>query len=112
MQLSVQISNLNDATVLVCRGQILQGPESEYLFALATRPDKRDVVLDVEEVTGVDEGGLFVIVLCYEMLSAANRRLFLRNPSPDIISGLRQRQTDVLLTQRNAAASSVDRIVH
>ncbi len=96
MQLSVEVNNSHDVAVLVCRGQILQGESSEYLFALATRPDQRDVVLDVEAVSGIDEAGFFVILVCYQLLSAAKRRLFLRNPSSDVLEGLRRTQLDVL----------------
>lgn len=97
MQLSVEVKNSNDAAVLVCRGQIVHGQESEYLFALATRSDRRDVVLDVEGVSGIDEAGLFVIVLCYQTLSASKRRLFLRNPSSAMLDGLRRQQVDLFL---------------
>lgn len=96
MQLSVEVNNLSDAAVLVCRGEIVQGPESDYLFALATRPDRRDVILDVGAVTRVDEAGLFVILLCYECLISTNRRVFLRNPSLEVLEGLRRRQTEVV----------------
>lgn len=106
MQLSVEVKNLNDAAVLVCRGQIVQGAESEYLFALATRSDRRDVILDVEAVSGIDEGGLFVIALCYQILSAARRRLFLRNPSSEILAGLRRQQVDLFLEKLQGAGTS------
>jgi len=96
MQLSVEVNDSNDVAVLVCRGQILQGESSEYLFALTTRPDRRDVVLDVQEVSGIDEAGLFVIVVCYQLLSTAKRRLFLRNPSSAVLDGLRRTQMEVL----------------
>src|SRR5215472_4529687 len=113
MQLSVEVKNLNDAAVLVCRGQIVQGAESEYLFALATRSDRRDVILDVEAVSGIDEGGLFVIALCYQILSAARRRLFLRNPSPEILDGLRRQQVDLFLEKlQEAGTSESEPLIH
>jgi anti-anti-sigma regulatory factor len=82
---------------------IVQGQASDYLFAVVTRPDRRDVVLDMEEVTKVDEAGIFVLVLCYELLTASKRRLFLRNASADVIESLRRQQTD---KANNAAASA------
>src|SRR5262245_25618257 len=112
MRLSVEVNNMNDAAVLVCRGQIVQGEESEYLFALATRPDKHDVVLDVEAVSGIDEAGLFVIVLCYQLISADKRRLFLRNPSSEVLAGLRRQQMAVLLEKSGWAAVAGDSQVH
>src|SRR5215831_10355238 len=95
MQLSVEVTSLNDAAVLICRGEIVQGAESDYLFALATRPDKRDVIVDMGAVTRVDEAGLFVILLCYEYVVASDRRLFLRNPSLEVLEGLRRRQAEI-----------------
>ena len=106
MQLSVEVKNSNDAAVLICRGQIVHGAESEYLFALATRSDRRDVILDVEAVSGIDEGGLFVIALCYQILSSAKRRLFLRNPSSEILAGLRRQQVDLFLEKLQAAGAA------
>jgi anti-anti-sigma regulatory factor len=93
MQLSVEVNNLSDAMLLVCRGEIVQGPESDYLFALATRADRRDVVLDVGSVTAIDQAGLLVILLSYALLVASERRLFLRNPSPEMLERLRREQT-------------------
>ena len=102
MELSIEVSRCREATVLTCRGSIVHGQASDYLFAVATRPDRRDVVLDVQRVTQVDEAGIFVIVLCYELLTASKRRLFLRNASPEILEGLR-RQTERVT---NAAGTS------
>lgn len=106
MQLSVEVNNSSEAAVLVCKGQILQGEESDYLFALATRPDQRDVVLDVGEVSEIDDAGLLSIVLCYQLLSADKRRLFLRNPSADFLAGLRRQEMAALLEQSKLAASA------
>jgi anti-anti-sigma regulatory factor len=102
MELSIEVKRWKHATVLTCRGMIVQGQASDYLFDLVTRPDRRDVVLDMQSVTKVDEAGIFVIVLCYELLTASKRRLFLRNASPEILDGLRRQQTD---KANNAAAS-------
>src|SRR6516164_608797 len=102
MELSIEVNRWKDATVLTCRGMIVHGQASDYLFAMATRPDCRDVVLDMQGVTTVDEAGIFVIVLCYELLTASKRRLFLRNASPDVLDGLR-RQTEKV---NNGASAS------
>jgi anti-anti-sigma regulatory factor len=93
MELSIEVNRWKDATLLTCMGMLVHGQASEYLFAIATRPGHGDVVLDMQAVTQVDEAGTFVILLCYELLSASKRRLFLRNASPDILEGLR-RQTE------------------
>ena len=102
MQLSIEVNGGKDATVLTCKGMIVHGQASDYLFSVVTRPDRRDVVLDMQGVTEVDEAGIFVIVLCYELLTASKRRLFLRNASKDILDGLR-RQTEKV---NNAAAGT------
>ena len=102
MELSIEVKRRKDATILTCRGMIVHGQASDYLFAVVTRPDRRDVVLDMQEVTKVDEAGIFVIVLCYELLTASKRRLFLRNASAAILEGLR-RQTEKV---NNAVAST------
>jgi anti-anti-sigma regulatory factor len=105
MELSIEVKRRKDATILTCRGMIVHGQASDYLFAVVTRPDRRDVVLDMQEVTKVDEAGIFVIVLCYELLTASKRRLFLRNASSDVIEGLRRQQTDK--TNNAAAGASI-----
>jgi len=90
MELSVEVSGVEEMPVFICRGKVVHGPELDYLFSLMTRPDRRDLVLDLQAVTAVDEAGMFMILLCYELLSASHRRLFLRNPSSDILEGLRR----------------------
>jgi anti-anti-sigma regulatory factor len=102
MELSIEVNRSKDATVLTCRGMIVHGQASDYLFSVVTRPDRRDVVLDMQAVTTVDEAGIFVIVLCYELLTAAKRRLFLRNASTEVLDNLR-RQTEKV---NNAAAGT------
>lgn len=102
MELSIEVNRWKDATLLTCRGMLVHGQASEYLFAIATRPGRRDVVLDMQGVTQVDEAGTFVILLCYELLTASSRRLFLRNASPEVLEGLR-RQTE---QANNAAAGA------
>jgi anti-anti-sigma regulatory factor len=102
MELSIEVNRSKDATILTCRGMIVHGQASDYLFSVVTRPDRCDVVLDMQGVTTVDEAGVFVIVLCYELLTAAKRRLFLRNASAEILDYLR-RQTE---KANNAAAGT------
>jgi len=94
MKLSIEVNRWKDATLLTCRGMLVHGQASEYLFAVATRPGHGDVVLDMQGVTQVDEAGTFVILLCYELLTASHRRLFLRNASADVLEGLRRQQTN------------------
>jgi anti-anti-sigma regulatory factor len=67
MRLSIHVQQLRDATLLICIGQIVQGQEADYLFSLITQRDG-DVVLDMNAVSHIDEEGLFLIVLSYELL--------------------------------------------
>lgn len=88
MELSIEVANARSAggaQVFICRGKLLRGEESDYLFDLVTRPDIRDVVLDVEHIDSFDSDGLSTIVLCRELFSATNRRLLLRNPSRELL---------------------------
>jgi hypothetical protein len=64
-------------------------------------------VLDVEAVSRIDEAGLFAIVLCYQLLSADKRRLFLRNPSSDVLAGLRRQPTAAFLEKSGWAAAEI-----
>ena len=102
MELSIEVNRGKDATVLTCRGMIVHGQAADYLFSVVTRPDRHDVILDMQDVTTVDEAGIFVIVLCYELLTASKRRLFLRNASAEILDKLRRQTKKV----DNAVAST------
>ena len=82
MQLTVNVRSSAHMTEFTCRGRITQGEESDYLFDLLTRPDKRDVFLDLEAIREFDYTGLLTIVVCQEQFSSQRRRLMLRLPSP------------------------------
>jgi hypothetical protein len=88
MELSIEVNHSRGASIFICRGKLIRGQESDYLFDLVTRPDSRDVVLDVEQLDGFDRDGLSTIVLCHELLSQTNRRLLLRNASSDMLLNL------------------------
>jgi len=89
MDLSVEVVNeANSTPTFICRGKLIRGQESDYLFDLVTRPDKRDVVLDVEGLDAFDKDGLSTIVLCHELLSLTQRRLLLRNASTEMLAEL------------------------
>lgn len=94
MELSVEVVNeANSTPTFICRGKLIRGQESDYLFDLVTRPDKRDVVLDVEGLDAFDKDGLSTIVLCHELLSLTHRRLFLRHASTEMLAELFLRRT-------------------
>ncbi len=94
MELSVEVNQANGIATFICRGSLVRGQESDYLFDLVTRPDYRDVVLDVGGLSIFDWDGLSTLVLCHELLSSTNRKLFLRNPATELLLELRLRRSD------------------
>jgi anti-anti-sigma regulatory factor len=94
--LSVDLKVLRNGCLLVCRGDVLGAKEADYLFNLLTREDKGDVILDLAAVNSVGDEGLSVIALAYEMLMSVKRRLFLRNPSRELVTALRERHLDTI----------------
>lgn len=93
MELSVEVANeANSIATFICRGKLIRGEESDYLFDLVTRPDKRDVVLDLEGLDAFDKEGISTIVLCHELLSLTHRRLFLRHASTEMLAELFRRR--------------------
>jgi|SRR5215831_14068410 len=104
MPLSVKVRNLSDASRLICTGQIIRGPESDHLYEVVTRQLQQEVILDLNGVTTIDEEGLFLIALCYEILSTSNRKLGLCNPPASIMAALRRRQLDRVFNLRESTA--------
>jgi hypothetical protein len=112
MQFSVEVKRLKEGTLYICRGYLQQGGSSEYLFNLLTRPDPKDVIIDVSELT-VETSGLPVLALCSQYLTAARRRLFLQHAPEGLVQDLRLHH-GVLLPERTptrqaaAAAKAVN----
>jgi anti-anti-sigma regulatory factor len=94
MELSIEVVESGGAPTFICRGRLIRGRESDYLFDLVTRPGGRDVVLDVEQLHGFDKDGLSTIELCHELLSLTNRRLFLCNASKEMLLKLYPKRLD------------------
>jgi hypothetical protein len=94
MQLSVKVTRTHGTPTFACSGKLLRGEESDYLFELITRPDTRDVVLDLEELSAFDRDAVSTIVLCNEVLGAHKRRLLVRNAPAEMLLELTRRQAD------------------
>jgi hypothetical protein len=94
MQLSVKVTRTHGTPTFACSGKLLRGEESDYLFELITRPDNRDVVLDLEELSAFDGDAVSTIVLCNEVLGAHNRKLFVRNAPAEMLIELTRRHDD------------------
>lgn len=59
--LSVAVQTLNDVSILHCRGQILFGDATLYQTALSQKKPGT-LVLDLAQVSGIDAGGLGVLL--------------------------------------------------
>jgi len=91
MELSVKVTQTEGTPTFACSGKLLRGEESDYLFELVTRPDNRDVVLDLEELSSFDKEALSTILLCHEVLDATKRKLFVRNAPAEMLMELSRR---------------------
>lgn len=102
MQLSVEVKRQSRASVYICRGQLLRGAASEYLFDLLTRSHEQDVIVDVKEVTAFDEDGLRAIALSCRLLASSQKRLLLQHAPADIVGRLRTTYGAPVLEQPTA----------
>jgi hypothetical protein len=106
MQFTVEVKRLKEGTLYICRGYLQQGNSSEYLFNLLTRPDQKDVIIDVAELT-VERSGLPVLALCSKFVSASHRRFLLQHAPDGLVQELRACHGVILAgltpTQRTAA---------
>lgn len=112
MQLSVEVKRQGGREVLCCRGRLLQGQASEYLFNLLTRSTRQDVVVDLEELLTCDEAGLQAFALSSAFLASCHRQLLIIHASEDMLEHLRKRHraamVDLQILQPLALASCAD----
>ncbi|HEX7288822.1 MAG TPA: hypothetical protein VF532_21745 [Candidatus Angelobacter sp.] len=94
MQLSVKVTTTHGTPTFACSGKLLRGEESDYLFELVTRPDSRNVVLDLEALSAFDRDAVSTIILCNEVLGAHKRKLFVRNAPAAMLHELTRGQDD------------------
>ena len=95
MQFSVEVKRLKEGTFYCCRGFLGKGPASDYLFQLLTRPDERNLIVDVAELT-IEDSGLHVFVVSSEFLLASGRHLFLLNAPKALLEQLRDQHATVI----------------
>jgi anti-anti-sigma regulatory factor len=96
MHLSVEVKRQSGRNVYVCRGKLVEESASEYLFDLLTRSQDRDVIVDVADVTGIDEAGLRAIALSCQFLTCSGTRVFLRHAPSNLLEHLRKHGAPVL----------------
>lgn len=89
MQLSVEVKRQSGSTVYLCRGKLVRGAASEYLFDLLTRSSDQDVIVDFAEVTSFDGDGLRAVAVSCQLLAFSEKRLFLRHAPSDFVERLR-----------------------
>lgn len=91
MQLSVEVKRQEGKSVFLCRGSLLQGEASDYLFNLLTRSHRQDVILDLAALTTFDRAGLQSVMLSSNFLAANHRRLSLRHAPSSLLEHIRRR---------------------
>jgi len=92
MRLSVEVKRQKGISVFLCRGCLLQGETSDYLFNLLTRSNRHDVILDLASLTTFDRAGLQTVILSSSFLAAYHRRLFLRHAPSNLLEHMRRGQ--------------------
>jgi anti-anti-sigma regulatory factor len=105
MQLSVEVKRQEGKSVFLCRGGLLQGQTSDYLFHLLTRSHCKDVILDLAALTTFDRAGLQPVMLGSNFLAANRRRLFLRHAPSNLLEHIRHHvvSIDDLYALQNAS---------
>ena len=96
MQLSVEVKRQEGKAVFLCRGSLLQGEASDYLFHLLTRSHRQDVILDLAALTTFDRAGLQTVMLSSNFLAANHRRLLLRHAPSNLLDHIRRRHGALL----------------
>ena len=89
MQLRVEVKRQQGMYIFSCRGSLLQGEASDYLFHLLTRSNHQDVILDLAALTSFDQAGVHAVVLGNTFLAACHRRLFLRDAPSSLLKEMR-----------------------
>lgn len=86
MPLSLKTRRVGDVTIIRCSGRIVAGAENESLReqVRGLLPDRRDVVLDLNEVVFIDSSGLGTLVRLLTSVRRAQGDLKLCSLPPDI----------------------------
>jgi anti-anti-sigma factor len=91
MNLTLQSETVGEVVVVRCRGRIVSGDESRFLqLELEKLTElRKNVVMNLAEVTYVDSGGLGTLVRLFGMLRAVRGDLKLCQLSPFVIQVLK-----------------------
>ncbi len=105
LKIEVQISE--QIALLRCAGRIVQGSETATLRKAAMMQDRPSILIDLFDVTGIDAGGLGLLVELDQWAEASHRTLMLLNPSPAVRQLLATtRLISVLPVSQNEAAAA------
>jgi len=88
MQLSVDIQHQHGKTVYFCRGSLVQGQASDYLFDLVTRSGCDNIVLDLAGIRQFDAVGLQTLGLTWVFLNTCRCALALQHAPPHLMEQL------------------------
>jgi anti-anti-sigma regulatory factor len=87
--LAIHVENLNDLTVIECKGRILR---SEEVFKLRdvvlARPAARIIAVDLSEVKAIGGGGLGMLAFLDRWARGHNIQFKLFSPSSAVVEGL------------------------
>lgn len=89
--LNVRVEHSEGAVILRCHGRIVRGEETAILCA-AAQQNRPHLVLDLEDVSGIDAAGIGAFIA----LQAAGIYLQLRNPHGQVLESLRVTRLDSL----------------
>lgn len=80
--LTVNVQSAPPTVTLLCQGRIVLGVEAETLRCIATSRTECRVVIDLQEVHGMDASGLGLLVELYCRARQRSAWLSVANPSP------------------------------
>ena len=91
--LTMHIENLDDLTVVECKGRIVRSDSVTKLRDLVTAQSSSVIVLDLFDVDAISGGALGMLVFLSRWAGQRNIRLKLFNPSRKVLEGLVNNRT-------------------
>lgn len=90
MELSVEVIRQDGRTVYFCRGSLVQGLASDYLFHLLTRSCTDNIVIDLADVSDFDAVGLQALGLVRGFLNTCQCGVAVQHAPPILMEHFRQ----------------------
>lgn len=95
MRLSVEVKRQDRQIVYICRGSLVRGQASDYLFHLLTRSCCDNIVVDLAQIRDFDAVGLQTLRLSWVFLNTCHCRLAFQHASPILMEQLRRKYDDL-----------------